>query len=70
MFWALLAHLQEAQQHNNWYIVIVLSVGYYQDSISSTPILVATNRHNTYTNSCVAAPPEDKQVMLKTCRDS
>jgi hypothetical protein len=55
MFRALLAHLQEALHKRHMeYCVRVMSVGCYQlwsgtgvGDTSSTPILVATNGHNT-----------------------
>jgi hypothetical protein len=47
MFRALLDHLQEALRKRHLvYSVRVMSVGCYQD-LSGTPVLVATNWHNT-----------------------
>jgi hypothetical protein len=64
MFWALLAHPQEVPHKQRLvYCMRVMSVGCTRIGVELhyTPILVQP------TDS--AAPPEDEQVMLETCRD-
>jgi hypothetical protein len=72
MFPALLAHLQEALHKQQLvFCVHIMSVVYYQDwsGTSFTPILVAANRQHARNIPIVcAAPPEDEQVVLETCR--
>jgi hypothetical protein len=68
MFRALLAHLQEVLHKQHLVCCMrVMPVG----CTSSTLILVQptdiTHTHNTPSVNC-AAPPEDEQAMLKTCR--
>jgi hypothetical protein len=74
MFRALPAYLQEVQHKRHLvYCVRVMSVGCTSIGVerSSTPILVQpTDITRTQIPSVVcAAPPEDKQVILETCRD-
>jgi hypothetical protein len=65
MFRALLAHLQEAlHQRHLLYCVRVMSVGCTRIGVHPTDI-TRTN----ITSAVGVAPPEDEQVMLKTCRD-
>jgi hypothetical protein len=59
MLQALLAHLQEVLlQQQSVYCVCIMSAGCYQ-GWSSTPTLVAIVVY--------VVPPEDEQVVLKTC---
>jgi hypothetical protein len=67
MFQPLLAHLQKALHNSIWYIACVLcqlAVARLQWNCNCATDIISTQ----YTKCVSAAPPEDEQVMVETCR--
>jgi hypothetical protein len=70
MFRALLAHPQEVLHKRHLvYCVRVISVGCGTVAVSQQPFhsQLTLYAHNIPNSVCVV-PPEDEQVLLKTCR--